>query len=441
MGPPTTVTSPLRSLSAALLISTASLALGCDVTAEPPDDDSLDLPVHGSDPFALHAEAGFITVSPNDAFHTEARMFYDFHPADHDAAHAPLVVLFNGGPGFATSAGLLSHGTGPYVVDTDAPELTAPVLNDGSWTTFANVLYVDPRTAGWSQAGGCEGFAPELTQVVADAGDFVQVVLAFLDAHPRLTSSDVVFAGESYGGTRAVVMTYMLQHYTEFDETMPWLRAAVQAHVDRARPQLAGAEATPEQMAEQFGHMVLIQANVAGRHQFELERPGIDADPILSNRDPDADGYDIRRTQEEGEHAIAITVDAMQDPDAFEALTGVPQDSVEGLGDLFVPMAPFECRMFLGDEQTLVLFGDVATRTKLFITRAKFDSVVYADVFPALFEEVGWTTSVDQGAGTLRIEQGEATQTIPFPKYDAGHEVPATAAVPLRDDVRAWLGL
>lgn len=415
--------------------------MACDVPKDGPHDDSLDLPALGSDPFALHAEAGLITVQPNALFPSEASMFYDFHPADHDAAHAPLVVLFNGGPGFATSAGLLSHGTGPYVVDTDAPELTAPLPNEGSWTTFANVLYVDPRTAGWSQAGACELFAPEPMQVVADAGDFVQVVLAFLDAHPRLTSSEVVFAGESYGGTRAVVMTYMLQHYTELDDMAPGLRGMVQAHVDRSRPDLAGAEATPEQMAEQFGHMVLIQANVAGFHQFDLERPMVAEDPILSNRGPDADGYDIRQTREEGDHAVAITTEAMQDPDAFEALTGVPQDSVEGLGEVFVPMAPIECRMFLGDEQTLALLGDVATRTKLFITRAKFDAVVYADSFPVLFEEVGWTASVDPEGDTLRIEQDGAAQIIPFPKYHAGHEVPASAAVPLRDDVRAWLGL
>ena len=41
-----------------------------------------------------------------------ARLFYVFQPADADAAHKPIVVLSNGGPGAATSAGLLAHGTG-----------------------------------------------------------------------------------------------------------------------------------------------------------------------------------------------------------------------------------------------------------------------------------------------------------------------------------------
>lgn len=53
---------------------------------------------------ALHAEAGFVDVPGQKVgSRNSARMFYSFRPADRAAESKPLAVIFNGGPGFATT--------------------------------------------------------------------------------------------------------------------------------------------------------------------------------------------------------------------------------------------------------------------------------------------------------------------------------------------------
>ncbi len=79
---------------------------------------------------------------------SSARTFYAFTPADDLPEEAPVFVFFNGGPGSATSAGLLSYGTGHYSLPSDlsGPNLTA---NPSSWAQMGNLLYFDTRQAGF----------------------------------------------------------------------------------------------------------------------------------------------------------------------------------------------------------------------------------------------------------------------------------------------------
>ncbi len=163
---------------------------------------------------AVTLEAGFLEVPARDVtlagvptrVDATGRLFYDFQPADADPAGKPLVVLFNG---FADDI-VRPYGTGP----TTVIEGGAVVPNPSSFTRFANLLYVEPRQAGYSYdlpgsgpvAADC---GPDVFNEYVDAADVLFAVLAFLDAHPQLTGP-VYWLGESFGGVRVTwILTYL----------------------------------------------------------------------------------------------------------------------------------------------------------------------------------------------------------------------------------------
>jgi hypothetical protein len=432
-------------------------------------------------------------------------MFYSFRPADQDPVHAPVVVLFNGGPGAATSGGLLPGGTGPRAVVSAAGLAGAPFDNPASWTSFANLLYLDERPTGFSYGEGtlgCIAFDAgndEASRYVADAGDFVEGLLDFLDRHPAIAPNPVVIAGESYGATRATLMASFLQHYAAPSPAEsvvpppPDLVARVQAHVDAIHPELHGGALDAAGMAKQFGHVVFIEGNVGGQVQFMIEKPLLQADPILGPAvgNPGVDQYDVRLTQAEGDAISAGIAATMRDPAGFEAIIGVAPAAVPGLpasqrGDAvrsfavsmgapgggsaaqvaaleasmqaaigalgpddayFLPQAPPCDAGFEGDLATLSTMVELFDRTAFFITRARFDAVVDSDGWPVLFGQGSWQTTVhdDLPSGAARpgvlelVPPGQPTVSIRFPKYDAGHMVAMTAGPALHDDVHDWL--
>ena len=80
-----------------------------------------------------------------------AEMFYHLIPAEEDAENKPVIVLFNGGPGGATSAFLQLLGTGPLSLDQETWSL---VETDHPFTKIANLLYLDARQTGFSFSRG-----------------------------------------------------------------------------------------------------------------------------------------------------------------------------------------------------------------------------------------------------------------------------------------------
>lgn len=70
-------------------------------------------------------------------------------------------------------------------------------LNPYSWTTAANVIWIDqPAGAGFSYADKT-GYDTNQTQVSRDVYRFLQ---AFLKANPQFIGRDTFITGESYGG-------------------------------------------------------------------------------------------------------------------------------------------------------------------------------------------------------------------------------------------------
>jgi pimeloyl-ACP methyl ester carboxylesterase len=246
---------------------------------------------------AIRNEAGLIDIEPiNFYFHygsyfsrldlqsSQAHIWYSFHAADKRSEDKPLFIFFNGGPGSATSSGLMSMYTGRYTLDNriDSGGGDRYIPNHVSWTSMGNLLYIDARQAGFSYneiifANDYDArfreFNSQNFNCFFDAADFIRVVLRFLEEHPQLRDNPVIIVGESYGGTRTLTMLHILLNYADYGNGRemfqdPALSQEIQAHYDRVFPQYAGQVVPPEVIVEQFGHQILIQPTCSfGYHQ------------------------------------------------------------------------------------------------------------------------------------------------------------------------------
>ncbi len=237
----------------------------------------------------LEYESGFIALEGVDytlnyrSYQTgKAMMWYNFQPADEDPREKPLFVLYNGGPG-SSSALLFLYNTAKKTGDQlFSGEGSAD--NETSWTQFGNLLYVDARQTGFSygiiddpeNAGSRDEYFTDMNfNIFADAGDFIRVILRFMEKHPSLKANPVVLAGESYGGTRSTTILNVLLNVADYaqeerifyDET---LFDEIAAHFQKIDPSVKGMP-SKEVVAKQFGRQILIQPLIAGQEQFNAE--------------------------------------------------------------------------------------------------------------------------------------------------------------------------
>jgi hypothetical protein len=252
-------------------------------------------------------EAGFIALEGIDHyFHSgswsnrialrssPARLWYVYQPADDDPQSKPLFVFFNGGPGSATSSGLLTTNTASLTVWQDGTTGSSAVrANPASWTRLGNILYVDARTTGFSYSLMDDPSDEEARQAEFDAQnynpfidgtDFVRLLLRFLDAHPAIRANPVALVPESYGGIRTGVILHLLlysERYADGSEVYqnPGLVEEIRRHYDLVFPEYAGGSLPPAVVARQFGRQILIQTAVSLPYQRKvavekLEAPG-----------------------------------------------------------------------------------------------------------------------------------------------------------------------
>ncbi len=240
-------------------------------------------------------EAGFITLEENDFyFHSgswanrialrssPARLWYAYQPADEDPFSKPLFVFFNGGPGGATSTGLLSANTGRRTVWLDRATGDSGIIpNAASWTRIGNLLHVDARTTGFSYsmmdnpgddiARGRE-FDAQNYNPYFDGADFVRLILRFLEAHPAIRANPVVLVPESYGGIRTNVILHLLLYYQNYANGReiyqdPQLVEEIKRHYAAVFPQYIGQTVPPGVVAGQFGRQILIQTALSWPYQ------------------------------------------------------------------------------------------------------------------------------------------------------------------------------
>ncbi len=248
---------------------------------------------------ALPDESGFISIEPITFYfhygsHTnrlmlkssEARIWFSFHAADLDSTAKPLFIFFNGGPGSATTSGLMSMYTSHFTldnqIDSGGGDFFLP--NPYSWTQLGNLLYVDSRQAGFSYnlMNQVQDFGSRFREFNSqnfnpffDGADFIRVILRFLAAHPQLQRNPVIIVGESYGGLRTINMLNILLNYTDYGDGSEMyqdeaLVDEIQAHFNTVFPQYRNQVVPPEVISQQFGHQILIQPAISYGYQTQF---------------------------------------------------------------------------------------------------------------------------------------------------------------------------
>lgn len=303
---------------------------------------------------AIVAKSGFIDLEANAYVRHEvaltsssARMFYSFHPADENPHVAPTFVFFNGGPGYATSLGLMARGTGPMTVGTPADD-TALVENPWSWTQFGNLLYIDTRQTGFSYATIA---SPGVEQSrlderyennfndYTDSADIVRVMLRVLKNTPGIRDNPIVIVGESYGGVRAAMTLEFLFNgnglRTQTWYTDPALADEVAAHFAAIEDEVDGPD-------EQIVAQVLIQPFVAhtqfadqadvfcdpGSREAEVaDEVGTDCQQLKSYRDV----YNIAQPYGWSDDLDVIAGEHLMNVDSLQAMLGVDPLGIVGL--------------------------------------------------------------------------------------------------------------
>ena len=192
----------------------------------------------GGHAFAYQAEAGILVVHVKDPLDDdapqpkeertgppppqppEASMSYvAYFKGDKQDAHRPITFLFNGGPGSST-VWLHMGAFGPKRVVTanDKHVPAAPyrlVDNEHSLLDASDLVFVDAPGTGFGHLRGAEK-EKAFYGVDQDAHAFANFIVEFLSRHGRWNSPKYLF-GESYGTTRAAVLSNILQDEKSLD--------------------------------------------------------------------------------------------------------------------------------------------------------------------------------------------------------------------------------
>ncbi len=150
----------------------------------------------------------------------EAGMSYvAYFRGDKEDAHRPITFLFNGGPGSST-VWLHMGAFGPKRVVTadDSHSAAAPyrvIDNEYSLIDVSDLVFVDAPGTGFGHLRGGDK-EKAFYGVDQDAHAFANFIVEFLSRHKRWNSPKSLF-GESYGTTRAAVLSALLENDKELD--------------------------------------------------------------------------------------------------------------------------------------------------------------------------------------------------------------------------------
>ncbi len=420
-----------------------------------------------------------------------ARLFYNEWPALQNAVTAPIVFLSNG----FTAETVRAFGTGPMTVDVGG----AVVSNPTPLTALANLVYLEPRQAGYSY-DVVDGRAPDrsldctadIFNEYVDAADYLLGALAFLNAHPSL-QGPVFWLGESYAGVRVTwLIAYLRGRFDLANYSDPTLSAAI-AKAVTTRPLAALAKG-----------QILLEAWLAGgAHTAAIDAACVDPEETAAVAESvpagcgdagacacaDAAGrspYDFETTLAQQTAREDDASNAHILPDRAAALLGVPLSSIAGLSES-ERAAGFKCSQpnaadpneSLPDETPLfdalgtLLAGqywylnfsplqpdtDTATWTRdwetqpfegtafidnlhdvpAFVTDGALDLVVpFRALAPALTAIVG-ADRIDSDGGALTVAYPDGQRAPAVGHYpQAGHMITMLAPAALEADLAAW---
>jgi hypothetical protein len=481
----------MRRLAVAALPLLAQLTAACGT---PPE--SAPSPLVASTlpaPPTVTVEAGFLDVPARDVtlkgqpvqIGATARLFYNLQPADESPETQPIFFLFNG---FAAEI-VRAYGTGPTTVALGG----AVVPNPASLTRFANLVYLEPRQAGYSYdvlAHGTPGPAdcsPDIFNEYVDAADVLLGALLFLGAHPELRGP-VYWVGESFAGVRITwILAYLRGRWDLASYTDPTLAAAIAAAA--ARPAslhagqilleawLAGGAHDAAINAECTDPVLL--AGVSG----SLGTPCAGTDACACTLDNDRSLYNYTYTGELETEREMEADDAHVIPERAAAMLGVPLTAIPGLAaaerrkgfkcspvddtvpsedailaalgplpagqSYFVPYSPL-----LPGKETMptafdwytenfegVAFVDNLHEVPAFLTQGDRDLVVPTRALaPALRAILGDAAVDDASPSRLGVRYPDGERFIAIRDYpSAGHMITMAAPAALASDIASWL--
>ncbi|GMT37310.1 hypothetical protein PFISCL1PPCAC_28607, partial [Pristionchus fissidentatus] len=136
--------------------------------------------------------SGYLSAATGDYLH------YWLIEAEKDAATAPLILWFNGGPGCSSLTGLLSE-LGPFQNNKDGETLYENVF---SWHKVGNLLFLEsPRGIGFSyQASDSDPTKIHDYSDTLTAEGNVKALVDFLNCFPEYKNRRMFITGESYAG-------------------------------------------------------------------------------------------------------------------------------------------------------------------------------------------------------------------------------------------------
>ena len=142
-----------------------------------------------------------------------------YFQGEHENPQRPITFVFNGGPG-SSSVWLHMGAFGPKRVLTkdDSHSPAAPyqlVDNEYSLLDASDLVFVDAPGTGFGHLRGADK-EKAFYGVDEDAHAFANFVVGFLSRHGRWNSPKYLF-GESYGTTRASVLSYVLENEKSLD--------------------------------------------------------------------------------------------------------------------------------------------------------------------------------------------------------------------------------
>lgn len=435
--------------------------------------------------------AGFLLSPARDVtlngkpFHldAEARLFFDYVPADHDASHKPIFLLSNG-----FSARIVrGFGTGPFTVAEDGS--IAP--NAASLTSVANLVYISPRQSDYS-FDTTTTRAPSLAldcganvfNEYVDAADTLFAAFAFLGAHPELVGP-VYWVGESYAGVRVTwALAFLRGRFDLAPYDDPALKDAIARRTDLARwkagqillePWLLGrahydalqAACEDRALAQEVGAALGVSCDVGacacadqnGRSRYNYDYS------VARQAAREMDAATAHVTEERARLLFGVPLDAMTDlarrhhgfkcdPPDRDAPSDAALVSLFGAlprgQSYFLPFSPLEPDKaidkstpdWIAKDLVGAAFLDNLASVPTLVTEGGKDLVVPTRALPAAIDAVlGDGRAVRDSPTRISVKLDSGPASIDVRVYpSAGHMVTMLAADDFSRDVAAWVG-
>lgn len=167
------------------------LILGLLVSGKGYPEEDLVKALPGQPKVGFKQFAGYIDVDVKAG----RSLFYYFVEAEHDAAHKPLSLWLNGGPGCSSLGGGAFTELGPFFPTGDGRGLRR---NSKSWNKASNLLFVEsPAGVGWSYSNTSSDY---ICGDASTARDMHIFMMEWFKKFPSYRSRDLFLTGESYAG-------------------------------------------------------------------------------------------------------------------------------------------------------------------------------------------------------------------------------------------------